>query len=475
MRFKLILILVVALLPYMEGWANDRRPVVPEITIPSGSVVDFQIDLEDDETTVALDADIDLPDGFSILPQADRPNRTQYTLNLVRNEKMTFEASYPYNDNDIRIILMTADNSPIMGKTGWVVRLPMTTTAQPGTYEARMYNIHMTNTSYKEIDVPEIAVKITVTEPEEIRYTDNQLFSNDIEINQGENAELTLSYNSTSDVYEYYADVVLPTRTSLDGDVTFSNTLTSVENFKNNSSWDGTTPKLTISGIYGGGRRDVPAPSGLQEIATVKLNTASLVAGEYEIKVSNQVLSNDDADYTPAEYVGKLIVKATTTKEKCSTPTISIKDNQLLVHSDTNGATYHTSIVAHDHKDVIHGETEPIELSGQYLITTYASADGYSDSEPATAMLIWNKKDDSLSGIDEIEIGTDRILLLQSLGDNIVISGITASESIALYDISGTMLYQGKAGSDTFTIPYSCIPGQIYIVQVGTATFKYLF
>lgn len=474
MRLKLILILLATLLSYTEGWA-DRRPVIPEITISSGSIVDFQIDLEDDETTVALDADIDLPDGFSILPQADRPNRTQYTLNLTRNEKMTFEASYPYNDNDIRIILMTADNSPIKGKTGWVIRLPMATTAQPGTYEARMYNIHMTNTSYKEIDVPEISVKITVTEPVEIRYTDNQLFCNDIEISQGENAELTLSYNSTSDVYEYSADVVLPVRTTLDGDVTFSNTLTSVENFTNNSSWDGTTPKLTISGIYGGGRRDVPAPSGLQEIATVKLNTASLAAGEYEIKVSNQVLSNDDADYTPAEYVGKLIVKATTPKEKCSTPTISIKDNQLLVHSDTKDATYHTSIVAYDHKDVIHGEAEPIELSGQYLITTYASADGYSDSEPATATLIWNKTDNTATGIDEIEMGTNRMLLLQSLGDNIVISGITENESIAIYEISGAMLYQGNANSSTFTIPYSCIPGQIYIVKVENTSFKYLF
>jgi len=474
MRLKLILILLAALLSYTEGRA-DRHPGIPEITIPSGSVVDFQIDLEDDETTVALDADIDLPDGFSILPQADRPNRTQYTLNLVRNEKMTFEASYPYNDNDIRIILMTADNSPIKGKTGWVVRLPMTTTAQPGTYEARMYNIHMTNTSYNEIDVPEIIVKITVTEPEEIRYTENQLFCNDIEISQGENAELTLSYNSTSDVYEYSADVVFPTRTTLDGDVTFSNTLTSVENFTNNSSWDGTTSKLTISGIYGGGRRDVPAPSGLQEIAVVKFNTASLAAGEYEIKVSNQMLSNDDADYAPAEYVGKLIVKATTTKEKCSTPTISIENNQLIVRSDTKGATYHTSIVAYDHQNIDHGENEPIELVGQYLVTSYASAVGYNDSEPATVTLVWNKRTDIISGANDIEMGTNRMLLLQSVGTNLVISGLKGNEHIALYDISGMMIYQGNTDNETFTIPNSCESGHIYIVKVGQDAIKYKF
>lgn len=476
MRFKLISMLFIALFSYMASNADDRHLEIPEITIPSGSVVDFQIDLVDDELTLAFSAEIDLPDGFTILPQVDKPSRTQYTLNMDRNDKMTFEASYPYQNNDVRLILMTADNSAIKGKTGWVVKLPMTTAVQPGTYEAKVHLIHMTypeGNSYKEVDIPEITVKITVTEPEEVRYTDNQLFCNDIEINQGENAELKLSYNSISDVYEYSADVVLPKQINVDGNVIFSDLMSSIENFTNSSSWDETAYKLSISGEYGG-KRNPTAPSGVQELASVKLNTAALLPGEYEIKVTNQALSNNEADYTPAEYVGTLIVKATTQAEKCATPVISVKDNRLFVNSDTEGASYHTSIVANDHKTVVHGE-DPIELGGQYLVTTYASADGYRDSEPVAATLIWNKKDDISVGSDEIEMGTDRMILLQSSGDSILISGVSIGESLALYEISGTNLYQGNADREVFVIPYSCVPGQIYIVKVGNSTFKYQF
>lgn len=490
MKSKLLLSIAIAILTNLAGWAYDQNLQAPAISMPSESTGYFQIDLEDNEQTVAFDAEIELPDGFAVLPKEDTPNRTQYVLNYARNEMMTFDASYPYKGNesyqesfynDVRLILMTADNSYIKGKTGWIVKLPMTTTAQPGIYEARIHSIHLTTktyntdtnqTSYDEVDLPDITVKITVTEPEEIRYTDNQLFCNDIEINKGDNAELKLSYNSSSEVYDYSADVILPSQVSIDGEVVFSSTISSIENFTNNSVWDAASSKLTVTGAYGG-KRNPTAPSGVQEFATVKLNTASLPAGEYEIRVSNQSLSNDN-DYSPAEYVGKLIVKSTSQAEKCSTPVISIMNNRLFVHSDTEGASYHTSIVANDHKNVVHGE-EPIELDGQYLITTYATADGYSDSDPATATLVWNKKDDISTELGEIKMGTDRMLLLQSVEDNIIVSGTTEGESIYLYDISGNLLYQGKATNASTTIPYSCIEGQIYMVKVGASAFKYLF
>lgn len=492
MKLKTFFFLALVILTNLVGWAFNQNLQVPAISMPLGSVGYFQIDLEDDEQTVAFDAEIELPDGFAILPKEDTPNRTQYVLNYERNEKMTFDASYPYKGNeaypesyynDVRLILMTADNSYIKGKTGWVVKLPMTTTAQLGTYEARIHSIHLTTkkylestnqTSYDEVDLPDITVQITVTEPEEIRYTDNQLFCNDIEIAQGEEAELLLSYNSVSAVYEFSANVVLPSQVSINGEVTFSETLTSIENFSNNSSWDETNSSLSVSGTYGGRRYD-PAPLGIQKIATVKLNTASLVPGEYEIKISNQMLSNDENDYTPSDYVGKLVVKSAPDQEKCETPVITVKDNQLFIHSETGGATYHTSIVAYDHKNVDHGDGEPIELVGQYLVTSYASANGYADSEPVSATIIWNKGDDISTSVDEIEIGTTRMLLLQSVGNNILISGISANESIVLCDLYGSILYQGLSQSETFFIPYSCITGQIYIVKVGTTSFKYLF
>lgn len=484
MRLKFIFLFMAALISFGKGWsADDRHLVIQDITIASGSVASFQIDLEDIEQTLCFDAEIEIPDNFAILPLEEDPTSTQYTLNLARNAKMTYNSSYPYNGkesvpvkyhNDVRFMVMTSDVTPIKGGSGWVVKLPMTTTAQPGVYEARMHTIHISNTAFEENDLPDIIVKITVTEPEEIRYTDNQLFCNDIEITQGENAELSLSYNSVSAVYEFSANVVLPSQLPINGEVTFSETLTSIENFSTASSRDDANHTLSVSGTYGG-RRYEPAPSGVQKIAIVKLNTASIAPGEYEIKICNQMLSNDENDYTPSEYVGKLVVKASPVQEKCETPVITVKDNKLFVHSVTEGATYHTSIVAYDHKEVDHGENEPIELGGQYLVTTYASANGYADSEPATATIIWNKREDDVTDVEEIEIGTNRILLLQSSGDKILISGISTNDSIGLYDLSGTMLYQGHSLGEQFTIPFSCVSGQIYIVKIGPSSFKYIF
>lgn len=492
MRIKIILVFLIILSSFFKSWGFDQNLEIPEITVPSGSQGYFQINLEDDEHTVAFDGEIAFPDGFSVPALEDTPNRTQYTLNYTRNEKMTFDASYPYKGkdsypesyyNDVRLLLMTADNSYIKGKTGWVVKLPMIITAEPGVYEATMHTIHLTiktydavanKNDYSEIDLPNITVKINVTEPQEIRYTDNQIFCNDIIINQGEDAELIVSYNSTSDVYEYAAEVILPNGATVEGDIVFSETLNVIENFTNSSSLGESKTTFSISGAYGG-RRNSPAPYGVQEIARIKLNTSSLLSGEYEIKIYNEMLSNDDDDYTPAEFVGNLIVKATISQEKCSAPTISIENNQLYVHSDTKGATYHTSIVALDHKDVNHVDDEPIELKGQYIITTYVSAEGYKDSDPTSAMLVWNKADNVLTEVDKIEMDTDRMLILQSNGGHITVCGVSVDETIILYDINGNILYQGSADNFTFAIPYLCSKGHIYIVKVGASAYKYMF
>ena len=474
-----ILLAFAVCLSFIKVWAVERHLAVPDITIPSGGTVDFQIDLEDDEVyTICFNSDLEIPDGFSFVPQDNDPTTPFFTVNYARQRNAVFGASYPgrgkWDENDIRFIYYSTDNGIISDAAGWIVKFRLTTTAAPGVYEAKLFDINITDKAFHEIDQEDLIVKITVTEPEEIRYTENQLFCNDIEVNQGENAELKLSYNSTSDIYEYSASVVLPSGVQPLGNVTFTEVLTSIDNFTNNSSWDANTSELKISGEYGGRRAD-PAPSGKKEFATVSLNTSTLVPGEYQIKVTNQVLSNDDDDYTPEEYIGYIIVKAKAEAERCSPPTITIDGNRLIVHSDTDGATYHTTITAQDHQEVTHAEGKHIELTGQYLVTSYASAEGYSDSEPVTATLIWNKTEDISTGVDDILMETNRMILLQSVGNTLVIHGVKHSESIYLYDLPGTLLYQGSADYNPYSIPYECESGKLYIVKVGSDTIKYIF
>ena len=68
MKVKIFLLLVTTLLFYGKGWsADDRHLVIPDITIASGSVAYFQIDLEDVEQTLSVDAEIEIPDDLQFI------------------------------------------------------------------------------------------------------------------------------------------------------------------------------------------------------------------------------------------------------------------------------------------------------------------------------------------------------------------------------------------------------------------------
>ena len=159
--------------------------------------------------------------------------------------------------------------------------------------------------------------------------------------------------------------------------------------------------------------------------------------------------------------------------EPVDTPEISILDNRIVVTCSTEGAQIHTSITADDHKYISHQSGEPIELTGQYLVTSYATAEGMKQSQPATAMLLWTKTAETPSGIDAVEMGTERAILIRTVGHTIEISGTIANENILLYNLSGQLLYSGKTEADSALIPLSGTNDEILILQVGSHTFKY--
>lgn len=159
----------------------------------------------------------------------------------------------------------------------------------------------------------------------------------------------------------------------------------------------------------------------------------------------------------------------------CAAPVITIQDNQLLVTCETEDAKIHTSITSDDFNNFENNSGEAIPLTGQYLVTSYATADGYEQSEPATAVLVWSKVIDVESGIDAIEMGTERALLLRSIGENIEIVGTAADETICVYNISGQQFYTGKSTVDRTIIPVALNKGEIYIIKVGEQSIKYQF
>lgn len=161
--------------------------------------------------------------------------------------------------------------------------------------------------------------------------------------------------------------------------------------------------------------------------------------------------------------------------EPVETPQISIDGNRLIVTCPTEGAQIHTSITTDDHKDITHASEEPIDLTGQYLVTSYATAEGMAPSETANAILLWVKSAETTTEIDSIEIGTERTLLIRTAGDNIEIHGTAAYEKILITNLYGQTLYSGTTSESFTTIVAPLSHGGIYIIQIGSQSFKYKF
>ena len=69
------------------------------------------------------------------------------------------------------------------------------------------------------------------------------------------------------------------------------------------------------------------------------------------------------------------------TKEKCSTPSISIVDGSVLFNCETEGVTYHYD-VSSSFKKI--GEGNSVELQSVFTISVYATKSGYDNSDVAT-------------------------------------------------------------------------------------------
>ncbi len=159
----------------------------------------------------------------------------------------------------------------------------------------------------------------------------------------------------------------------------------------------------------------------------------------------------------------------------CKSPVITIQNNELVVTCETKDAEIHTTITSDDINTFNHKSGDVIPLTGQYLVTSYATVGGNGQSEHATAVLVWSKAADIETGVNAIDMNTDRALLIHSVGENIEIAGTLADEAISLYNMSGQQLYTGKSTANATTISVALTRGEIYIIKIGEQSIKYKF
>lgn len=194
-----------------------------------------------------------------------------------------------------------------------------------------------------------------------------------------------------------------------------------------------------------------------EKVLNVPMGTGAMYASTSEWK--NFTTINEVGD-TPEE------------PEKCATPVISYRDSMLVFTSETEGAEYHYTITDNDIITDAYSYNGKVRLSAAYNISVYASADGYTNSDVAKAVLYFIKVG-SGSGVGVSEIfAEERGVVLATDGQTVKASGLADGEAVSLYTTDGMLLSTAKASADGIATLDTKGERGVLIVKVGNDGLK---
>ena len=175
----------------------------------------------------------------------------------------------------------------------------------------------------------------------------------------------------------------------------------------------------------------------------------------------------------PWSKFGKILTLSGDTPEepqKCATPSISYSDGQLQFTCETEGAQCYYTLNNSDVKTAVTiAESNNVNLSACYDITCYAKAEGFVNSDVATAKLYWLTSSGSLegAGINNVSM---RGIAIQSVGGFINISGLDNNEKVCFYGIDGKAL--GTATAINGTTSFAAQSGSVVVAKIGKENIK---
>lgn len=155
---------------------------------------------------------------------------------------------------------------------------------------------------------------------------------------------------------------------------------------------------------------------------------------------------------------------------KCSTPNVTFTDGKLQFICDTEGAKCYYTLSNSDVKNndtLVEGNS--VNFDACYNISFYAIADGYTNSDTATAKLYWLTSSGTLEG-DNINNISMRGIAIQSTGSFINISGLDNNEKVSFYGLDGKAL--GSATAINGTTSFSAQSGTVVVAKIGKESIK---
>ena len=158
---------------------------------------------------------------------------------------------------------------------------------------------------------------------------------------------------------------------------------------------------------------------------------------------------------------------------KCATPTISYADKKLTFSCATEGAQCLYTITDSDIKTDLANE---VSLSATYEISVYATKSGYTNSDVATATLVWT---DAIFTETTPETPTSAKAVQESIpvlisakGGNISVKCEADGQEVNVYTIDGLSLGTATVKNGEALISTSIPSGDIAVVKVGGRSVK---
>jgi len=154
----------------------------------------------------------------------------------------------------------------------------------------------------------------------------------------------------------------------------------------------------------------------------------------------------------------------------CAEPTIEYADGKLKISSTTSGAECFYTLTATD-AAIDQPVTNEINLTATYIITAYATAHGYKNSNVTTATLCWLDAQFEPDGLSPARI-EKRPVIITSDNGYLQVKGLNAGETISVFSVDGRLISSTMAHSSIVTTDATMLKDGIAIIRIGDESIK---
>ena len=125
--------------------------------------------------------------------------------------------------------------------------------------------------------------------------------------------------------------------------------------------------------------------------------------------------------------------------------------------------------------DIKDGKAQEVQLGVTYIISVYATKEGYENSETATATLCWIDVEPKSEGLSEgMTQVSARAVMIKAEGGQLTVEGAEDNTNISVYAIDGIQVGTTNSRNGIALINTAIPKDSVAIVKIGNKTVKIL-